>query len=77
MDRRRILWPEGSPEKAVVTRGLLDRWWTEFRMGWSLNPKNLRRVHSAWGNPLDCVDWENPRAVAEHWEAVLFDRRPA
>lgn len=68
-DRRRIIWPEGAYEKAVVTHGWIDRWWTQFRMGWAWNPAKMRRVMTA-ADPTG-VDYLHPRLSARRWERYL------
>ncbi len=73
IDRRRIIWPEGEYEKAVVTSGWADRLWKQFRMGWAIRPSKLKRVMTATDLPE--FDYRYPRLAARRWERLLGMRR--
>lgn len=74
-DRRRIVWPEGAYHEAVVTHGWLDRWWAQFRMGWSLDPRKLRRVSTACDPTGE--DYQHPRLAARRWERMIRELKRA
>ena len=72
-DPRRVVWPYGAPTEAVIVDSLPARWWAQFRLGWSFDPRKLRQVCTAklWYGD----DGSNPEASARQWEMIISRTR--
>lgn len=67
---RRVVWPLGQPERAVIATGWLGLVWWQFRLGFTIDPRKLRRVVVA-----SHIHFGGPVATARHWEAIIKEIR--